>query len=164
MNEKDCRSIAPCDIRIDKDGIWYFRGSEMFRREIVNFFYQNLAKDALGRYMIVLENDQCYLEVEDVPFIVHSAEMEIDGTNGQTILLKLCDETVEKLEFPTLRIGGQNVLYCSVRNCKFEARFSRAAYYQIAQYIEYEPLRDEYFISLNGHHHVLASGGGLKRC
>ncbi|HAR97539.1 MAG TPA: DUF1285 domain-containing protein, partial [Syntrophus sp. (in: bacteria)] len=33
------------DIRIDKDGVWFYRGQEMFRREIVNLFYEHLKQD-----------------------------------------------------------------------------------------------------------------------
>ena len=63
-------NIPFCNIRIDKNGVWYYKGAEMFRREIVNFFYQNLRQDESGRYLIELPNDRCYLEVEDAPFVV----------------------------------------------------------------------------------------------
>ena len=69
----EIKSESPfCQIRIDKDGVWYYKGAEMFRKEIVNFFYQNLRQDESGNYLIELENDRCYLEVEDTPFVVRS--------------------------------------------------------------------------------------------
>jgi hypothetical protein len=42
-----------------------------------------------------------------------------------------------------------NILYCPVKDKKFYARFSRAAYYQIANHIEYDNDKEDYFISLN---------------
>ena len=66
------KDIPPCDIRIDKEGVWYYKGNEIFRDEIVRFFYQNLKKDETGRYLIELDDDRCYLEVEDAPFVVRA--------------------------------------------------------------------------------------------
>ena len=57
------------DIRIDKEGIWYFCGEEMVRRDIVNYLYRYLKRDETGRYVIETENDRCYVMVEDAPFL-----------------------------------------------------------------------------------------------
>ena len=65
-------NILVCNIRIDKEGVWYYKGAEMFRKEIVNFFYQNLKRDESCQYLIELENDRCYLDVEDTPFVIRS--------------------------------------------------------------------------------------------
>jgi uncharacterized protein len=35
-NEK--KDLPSIDIRIDKDGIWYYKGNEMFRKDIVALF------------------------------------------------------------------------------------------------------------------------------
>lgn len=139
-----------CQIRIDKEGVWYYRGSEMFRKEIVNFFYQNLKQDASGLYLIELENDRCYLDVEDTAFVVRSVRQTLSEKEGKTVFcLLLSDDTVDVLDPATLRIGEGNVLYCCVKNGRFTARFLRAAYYQLADYIEYDENQDEYFIRLN---------------
>jgi hypothetical protein len=146
--EKD---IPPCNIRIDKEGVWYFKGNEIFRDEIVKYFYQNMKKDEAGRYLIELEDDCCYLDVEDTPFIVRSAyRSAAEAGNEECIYLLLSDQSVEKLNPDSLWAGKDNVLYCSVKKNAFVARFSRASYYQIADFIEYGDGENEYFISLNG--------------
>jgi len=38
--------------------------------------------------------------------------------------------------------------YCKVKDGRFDARFSRTGYYQLADHIEYDPRRDAYFISV----------------
>ena len=43
------------DIRIDKDGIWYFRGEEMKRQDIVNYLYKYLKT---GRYWTVCNRNR----------------------------------------------------------------------------------------------------------
>jgi len=143
--------IPFCNIRIDKEGAWYYKGSEMFRKEIVNFFYQNLRQDASGQYLIELENDRCYLDVEDTAFVIRSVRQALSEKEGKTVFcLLLSDDTIDVLDPTTLRIGTGNVLYCCVKNGRFTARFLRAAYYQLAGHIEYDEDQDRYFIPLNG--------------
>ena len=145
--------IPPCNIRIDKDGVWYYKGNEIFRDEILRYFYQNLRQDEAGRYLIELEHDCCYLEVEDTPFIVRAVyRCTARADDEECINLLLSDQSIEKLNPDSLWAGKDNVLYCSVKKNTFVARFSRASYYQIADLIEYGDSEDEYFISLNGKH------------
>ena len=144
-------NLTTSDIRIDKEGIWYYRGREIYRIEIVRLFYQNLKRDEAGRYLIELENDRCYLEVEDTPFVVRAVyRCTSKPDNEDCIYLLLSDQSLEKLDADTLRVGKDNVLYCSVKNGVFITRFSRAAYYQIADFIEHDNAADRYFIPLNG--------------
>ncbi len=149
--KKQDQDFPPCEIRIDKDGVWYFRGDEMFRKDIVNLFYQSLRRDPSGRYVIEMANERCYLDVEDTPFVVKTVHVAGSPSRGdETILLTLIDDTVEKLDPKTLRVGCDHVLYCKVRKGEFEARFSRASYYQIADFFNYDPGNDRYFLPLNG--------------
>ena len=152
--------IAPCDIWIDKEGIWYYRGAEMFRRDIVNLFYRHLIKDDTGRYRIEIDDDSCYVDVEDTAFVVKAVYLfEKNERAEEFIFLLLSDDILEKLDVETLRIGEDNIPYCMVKDRQFEARFSKASYYQLAQYICHDPDRDVYFISLNGHRHYIAYTG-----
>jgi hypothetical protein len=145
-------------IKIDKEGVWYYNGQEMFRKDIVNLFYSCLKRDESGKYVIEMENDWCFIEVEDAPFVVKTVFKSLSGEQGEkeTIQLLLNDSTSEELDPSTLRVGKDNVLYCSVKNGEFDARFSRASYYQIAEFIEYEKEKDAYYISLNRQHFYIA--------
>lgn len=141
----------PGQIRIDKDGVWYYGEEEIFRKEIIFLFYENLTQDQSGRYLIEIGNEKCYVEVEDAPFIVRSVDRKTPTSeNSNLIFLLLSDGSLEQLDPGTLRIGRGNVLYCTIRNASLTARFSRAAYYQIANYIEHDTAKDAYFIPLNG--------------
>ena len=151
--------IPASDIRIDKEGNWYFRGAEMVRKDIVSLFYQNLQCDESGRYMIVLPDDWCYLDVEDAPFVVKSiVRRKAEQDREESIYILLNDETVEELDPETLRTGQENILYCSVRNRRFPARFSRPGYYQLAELIEYDPDQDAFFLAQNNRRYVIRTG------
>ncbi len=144
-------NIPLCDIRIDRDGVWYFRGAVMFRKEIVNYFYEHLRLDEEGRYWIDLGHDCCVIDVEDTPFVVRAVyRSREDNGNGERIDLLLCDDTLEHLDPASLSMTEENVPYCSVRGGRFPARFSRPAYYQLAEHIEYDARRDAFYLSLNG--------------
>jgi len=131
-------------IKIDKNGVWFYNGMEMFRKDIVKLFCDHLKRDESGKYIIELGDDRCLIEVEDVPYVVKAVYKK-----DKYIEILLNDSTTEKLDPSTLRVGMENILYCSVRNGKFEARFSRAAYYQIAEFIEYKDDNNSFYIPLN---------------
>lgn len=56
------------EIRIRKDGKWYFGGNEMFRRNILNVLARNIEKMGDDSFLIKLGEDVNPLVVEDVPF------------------------------------------------------------------------------------------------
>ncbi|MDI6777506.1 MAG: DUF1285 domain-containing protein [Syntrophales bacterium] len=142
---------------MDTEGVWYYKGVEMTRRDIVNYFYQNLKQDQTGRYLIELENERCYLDVEDTPFVVKAVLRSVSKSNEEeAIYLLLSDDTLERLDPHTLWIGNDNVLYCTIKNHRLNARFLRAGYYQLASGIEYDAQKDAYFISLNGHRYYIS--------
>jgi len=121
----------------------------MIRRDFIRMFYENLRLDEHGRYVISWEGERCYVDVEDTAFVVRSVHHE-PGTDGQDvrILLELSDDTREELMPGTLSIDRQNVLYCRVKNLTFPARFSRAAYYQLAESVVEE--NEHYYLPVGG--------------
>jgi hypothetical protein len=147
--------IPPCLIFIDKEGRWYHQGAEMIRREFIRLFYQNMELDSEGRYLINWADTRCYVDVEDTAFVVTRVSLE-DGDRRQTSLFQvsLSDDTIEALAPDTLRVGKDHVLYCRVKSDAFPARFNRAAYYQLAEFIE-EDSRG-YFLALDGQRYYIA--------
>jgi uncharacterized protein len=145
------------EICIDKDGSWYFRGAEMKRLDIVQYFYRYLRRDSDGNYLIEIENDRCYVGVEDAPYVIKSVFIDFSkDIRRPHIELSLSDGNRERLNLSTpLRIGKDNVLYCRVRNGEFEARFSRPAYYQFCEYIVYDSRTETYSLLLNQHSYSL---------
>jgi len=155
MTAKD---VPPCMIFIDKEGRWFHKGVEMVHRETILLFYQHMSLDSQGRYMITLEGERCYVEVEDTPFIVRRARfVESHQTGRSRYILSLSDDTKEDLSPDTVMVGVGNVLYCRVKDHAFPARFDRPAYYQLAQHIgEREGV---YVLPLNGKDYVIRREG-----
>jgi hypothetical protein len=149
MDKTDINDLPPCMIFIDKEGRWYHKGAEMIHRDFIRLFYRNMELDSEGRYVINWNRERCWVEVEDTAFVVRRVVYEDgDRTGNARFVLNLSDDTEEELMPDTIFIGDDNVLYCKVKNRVFPARFNRAAYYQLAGYIEEE--NDSYYLALNG--------------
>jgi uncharacterized protein len=148
------------DIRIDIDGLWFYRSIEMSRRDIVRLFYRHLVKDESGRYYIQMKEQRYPVEVEDTAYIVWSL-LWIDSHKGgeECIHLLLSDDSVEILALETLRIGRNGVPYCRVKNGSFDARFSRSSYNRLAEHIQYDPQRSDYFVMLGKRRYYIAEDG-----
>jgi len=158
MSENTKKDIPSIDIRIDKDGVWYYKGNEMFRKDIVELFYQSLESDQNGRYLVKKDEEAFYIDVEDTPYAVRSIEYSSNEREGIACFnLFLSDNSIEKLDPATLQIGNENILYCSVKNNLFEARFTRKSYYQLAEYIKYDSEKDRYYITLNDRLYEISS-------
>jgi len=150
MDKTETNDLPPCMIFIDKEGRWYHKGAEMIHRDFIRLFYKNMELDSNGGYIIDWKGQRCYVEVEDTAFVVRRVVCQDKGKEdgNERLILSLSDDTQEELMTDTLYVGRNNVLYCRVKNRKFPARFNRAAYYQLAEYIEEE--NESYFLSLNG--------------
>jgi hypothetical protein len=165
MNESQDQN-ASFEIKIDKEGVWYYNGAEMFRKDILAVFFQNLFRDESGQYYIQLGKDLCYLKVEDTPIVVKSVDEIADpegsseGPESKTIGIFLSDSTLEKIDPESLRVGEGNVLYCDLQR-GFPARFTRAAYYQIAAKIEFDEKKG-YVIPCNGKRYIIKEELGGK--
>jgi len=129
-------SLPPCMIFVSKEGKWYHEGAEIIHRAIFLWMIQSLEKTEDGIFIVHLNNQKCYLEVEDTPLVVQQVDRTLERPEGpEKIRLTLNDESQEILDPGTLRISSENVLYCTVKNGEFPARFLRPAYYQIAENI-----------------------------
>jgi len=144
------------DILIDKDGIWYYRGAHMFRKDILCIFFEHLNIDENGNYFIELNGEIYYIDVEDTPFVVTAVYKTTSPDNGyEQIEVLLSDDQMEILDMDSLFIGKDNVIYCRIKNGKFAARFVRKSYYQLAEYIEEDEAGGDFCIVLNNKKYII---------
>ena len=143
------------NIRIDRDGVWYFEGREIIRKDILSLFYASLHLDEDG-YYIEISGEREYLEVEDTIFLVQGAELVREGE--EVFVIRLNDGTEEQLDLNTFRIAEGNCPYCLVKGGRFPARFLRLPFYQVAQHALHDEETDEYFLLLNGRRIPLQKG------
>jgi uncharacterized protein len=142
-------SIPASDIRIDVEGFWSYRGTEMTRQDIIRLFYGHLGQDSSGAFFIEMGQQRYLVSVEDTAFVVRLLVWARRDGEGECAYLHLSDDSIEELNPHTLRIGKDNVPYCRIKSGRFEARFSRSSYYRLAERVQYDSEIHAYFISLN---------------
>ena len=118
-------------LRIDVNGDWFDDDVEVTHPGVLANLRANLRRDAQGYF--IQTRVRIPVEVADAPVVVIRFERSGDG-----FVAFLNDGTQERIEPPALRIGPRDIPYCAVRNGTFEARFSRAATYQLLGMAEYD--------------------------
>jgi hypothetical protein len=116
---------------IDAEGQWRHEGQRITHERTLKLFYSVLDIDEQGRYFVQAGPEKAFVRVEDAPYVVTALRMTDEG-----LRLRLSDESHEILDPATLRFSDENVPYCKVRNQRMEAKFTRTAYYELAEFIE----------------------------
>ena len=125
-------------LSIGRDGEWLDDGVEITHAGILANLRSNLRRDAEGYF--IQTRARIPVEVADVPWIVTRVSLE-----GDRLHVVLNDGTEEDVDPGTLRLGAGDVPYCAVKTAPgqapgtaFEARFDRAAAYQLLAMAEYD--------------------------
>jgi uncharacterized protein len=127
----DCGDV---DIRIGRDGTWYYRGSPIRRLPLVKLFASVLRREADGRYFLVTPAERGRVEVDDVPFLAVELTATGCGHDQRLMLRTNLDEIVtagpeHPLRFLTTA-RGETVPYIVVRD-GLEARLLRPVFYDL---------------------------------
>jgi len=130
------------EIRIDKEGTWYYHGNKMFRLELVSFLASHLQKID-GEYYICWREQKVPVGVEDVPYVINGVffeEGQLKGrlADGREAFLPAGMEVVLKEDVPYVSLFGNDC----------DTRFTRAAYWQLLPYMAEE----------NGRHYLRYPG------
>jgi uncharacterized protein len=150
--KKSPERILPSGIYVDQEGDWHYQEDKITREDILELFLTNLTLTGDGTFVIHWMGQLCTIDVADTPFIVSRVDrIPLDDDKREEILIRLMHlPDPEVLDPSTLKVEEGNVPYCSVRNGRFRARFSRPAYYQLAAWIEQNPDTGAFYLELNG--------------
>ncbi|MCA9772094.1 MAG: DUF1285 domain-containing protein [Myxococcales bacterium] len=123
------------NIFLDKEGNWYHEGVRITHARTLALFSRSIERDPKsGRYFLEVGNTAGWIDVEDTPYFVH--EVTAAGEPPERYVIRLSDMSEEALDPASLRVGVNNVLYCTVKDGAMPARFLRKAYYQLAAFVE----------------------------
>ena len=138
--------LGDLDMRIARDGTWYYRGSPINRIPLVKLFASVLRRDNDGSYWLVTPAERGRVVVEDVPFIAVEVEMQGTGRDQQLIFRTNLDEIVTAGPDHPLRVetaaDGTPAPYILVRP-GLEARLARPVFYELAELGHEERVGDE---------------------
>jgi len=137
------------DLRIDADGAWYDGGVEITHAGILANLRNTLRRDAGGYF--IQTRVRIPVRVDDVPLLVMRVERQAD-----TLRVWLNDGKEETVDPATLRVDGRDVPYCEVKDGAFEARFTRAAAFQLLALAEYDEATGRGALRLSGREYPLS--------
>ena len=137
------------DLRIDADGAWYDGGVEITHAGILANLRSTLRRDAGGYF--IQTRVRIPVRVDDVPLLVMRVERQ-----AETLRAWLNDGTEETVDPASLRVDARDVPYCAVKDGAFEARFTRAAAFQLLALAEYDEASGRGALRLAGREYPLS--------
>jgi len=129
-------NLPPCLIYVDEEGRMWHRGAEMIHQGINLLMAEHVHLDEKGRYIIDYQGKKCFVEVEDTFFVIARLDHRAGTSESpEAYLITLNHGFQEELQPASLRLGRDNILYATVRDGRFTARFLRKSYYQLAEFL-----------------------------
>ena len=136
----DDRPDEQYDMRIARDGTWFYHGSPIGRIALVKLFATVLRRDDAGDYWLITPAERGRITVEDVPFV--AVELKTEGTgSAQSLSFRTnLDAWVTAGPDHPIRVvygagrGGElsdtPAPYILIRD-RLEARIGRAVFYEL---------------------------------
>ena len=122
------------DLRIDRAGVWHYRGSPIARPALVKLFARVLRREPDGSYWLVTPVERGRVTVDDAPFVATDVAFAQTETGPRATFTTNLDESVAAGPAHKIRTvpqsDGSFVPYVHVRN-GLEARIARAAFYRL---------------------------------
>jgi uncharacterized protein len=133
------------DIRIARDGTWFYQGSPIQRLPLVKLFASVLRREG-GDYLLVTPAERGRIVVEDVPFIAVAMDAEGAGKARTLSFTTNLDEIVPAGPDHPLRVetaaDGEPSPYVLVRP-GLEARLARPVFYELVDLAAEEEIDGE---------------------
>ena len=139
------------DMRIARDGTWFYMGSPIGRPELVRLFSSILKKED-GAYYLVTPVEKVRITVEDAPFVATDFEAEHSGRDQVlTFQTHVGDYAVAGPAHP-IRVTrdaetGEPAPYIHIR-ADLEALIDRKSFYRLAELGAHHPQDGESWFGL----------------
>lgn len=122
---------------IKADGTWFYQGSPIGRKPLVQLFARVLRRDDDCRFYLVTPVEKVDVAVEDAPFLAVEMQVEGEGRDQQLIFRTNVDDVVRcgprnPIRFVEEAGSGGLKPYVLVRG-RLEALVTRALYYDLVE-------------------------------
>ncbi len=124
------------DLRIDRAGVWHYRGSPIGRPALVKLFARVLRREADGSYWLVTPVERGRVTVDDAPFVAIDVAFEHGEAGPRATFTTNLGDIVSAGPLHKIRTAAQSdgsiVPYVEVR-AGLDARIDRAAFYRLIE-------------------------------
>ncbi len=123
------------DMRITRDGTWFYHGSPIGRNSLVKLFAGVLGRDEAGDYWLETPAEKCRILVDDAPFVAVGMAVKGSGKDQKLEFRTNIDEIViadlaHPIRVLTESVSGEPAPYVMVRD-GLEALINRAVFYDL---------------------------------
>lgn len=131
------------DMRIDRNGTWYYHGSPIGRQELVKLFASVLKRDESGDFWLITPVEKARIQVEDAPFLAVELFIEGIGQDQKLTIRTNIDDIVTIDDDHPLEVEfdpktAEPAPYITIRD-GIRARLSRPVYYELVELGEEAP-------------------------
>jgi uncharacterized protein len=132
--------LGDLQIRIARDGTWFYQGSPIARLPLVKLFASVLRREEDGEYWLVTPAERGRVAVEDVPFVAVAVRAEGAGRDQRLVFRSNLDEEAVADAAHPLRVvadpgSGATIPYIPIRD-RLEARILRPVFYHLVEFGE----------------------------
>lgn len=136
-NPEFCGDI---DIEIKRDGTWFYNGTPIGRKRLVQLFSTVLRRDG-GEFFLVTPVEKLKIKVEDAPFLAVEVVREGKGENQVLSFRTLTNDWVVAGKENSIRVSsdketGEPSPYILVRD-NLEALINRPVFYELVEMAEH---------------------------
>ncbi len=132
---QDLNTCGDLDIRIDRNGTWYYRGSIIARQELVRLFASAVTRDSHGSYWLITPAEKALIHVDDVPFL--AITLTVSGKGRKQVLTfqtNVGDTVTADRDHPITVVHnpetGDPIPYLTIRP-RIDARIKHSVYYDL---------------------------------
>ncbi len=131
------------DIRIARDGGWFYKGALMERRALTKLFSTIMRREDDNEYYLVTPVEKWHIQVEDTPLQAHSLKAVGEGEHQELYLTTSAEEILLIGKAHPLVVGSypgsdEPRPVVNVRH-GLEARLVTSAFYDLASYVVENP-------------------------
>ena len=134
------------DMRIARDGTWFYLGTPIGRKPLVKLFSSIIRKDG-DDYFLVTPVEKVGIKVDDAPFVAVDFDVDTAGANQSLTFTTNVDDEVTAGPENSIRVvrdpeTGEPSPYILVRT-NLEALIDRKSFYRLVDLGEHEETNGE---------------------
>ena len=139
-SESNSLVCGDIDIRIARDGTWFYHGSPIGRKRLVKLFSTVIRREADGQFYLVTPVEKGRIQVDDAPFIGVELTQSGKGPDQALHIRTNVDEVVTVNDHHPIQVvhdpvTGEPSPYVRVRD-NLDALIARSVYYELAAMAE----------------------------
>lgn len=148
------------DMRIARDGTWFYHGSPIGRKPLVQLFAKVLRREDDGEFYLVTPVEKGRVVVDDAPFVAVELQRSGEGRDQTLRLRTNVDDEVPVDTAHPIRVefdaaSGEPSPYVRVRGA-LDALIARSVYYELVELGEEAPDGSgDYGVWSGGRFHVI---------